>query len=226
MRGLLTYGCVGVALGLTFGFDSRPSAEVPRSAELRPVRTELEQVVDELTRDGLPVELVVHKVREGEAKGIGPVRVLAAARGVAADVRLADRIVRKYYSRPKRRAQIIHAAVAAHRAGVPLSGVDRIMGAAARVEPAVSEAALYAAADLSGRGYEAGRAVELVVALTQRAQRSEELPRALAVVEAVRGGTDVPRGTALDAVVVAVEAGADLASVSGAALFESARKQR
>jgi len=222
---LLAYGCVGVALCLTFGFDTRPALDVPRSRALRPVRGELEQLVGDLARDGLPVELVVRKVREGEAKKIAPSRVLAAARGVAADVRLANRIVRKYYSRPKRRAQLIHAAVAAHRAGVPLAGIDRIVGTAARVEPTVSEPALYAASDLVGRGYGADRSVDLVVALVAGERRADELPRVLAVVEAARASTRRSRAATLDEVIGAVEAGADLGG-RGAALFESASKQR
>ena len=130
-RTWLAYGCVGVALCLTFGFDTRPARQVPRSRHLRPVRAELQRIVDDLAREGLPVGLVVRKMREGEAKRVAAERVLAATRGVAADLRLADRIVRKHDSRPARRAQLVEAAVAAHRAGVPLADIDRVVGAAA-----------------------------------------------------------------------------------------------
>jgi len=226
ITGVLAYGCVGVALCLTFGFDSRPDQALPRDSALRPVRAELEEVVSELARDGLPTAMVIRKVREGVAKQIPAARVLAAARGVAAEVRLADRIVRKYYSRPGRRGQLIRAAVAAHRAGVPLAGIDRIVGAAAQVDPAVSEAALFAAADLAGRGYEADRTVRLVVELVGREQRAAELPRVLAVVEAARVTAGLSEGAALDAVTAAVEAGDELETAGRAALFEAAGKQR
>ena len=221
------YGWVGVVVCLTFGFDSRPPVPVARSSALRPVRAEIEQLVEELARDGLPVELVVRKVREGQAKGVAAARVLAAARAVAADVRLADRVVRKHFSRPGRRAQMIRAAVAAHRAGVSLADIDRVVAAAAAVGAELTEPALYAAADLAGRGYRPGRSTDLVVALLGRPQGAAELPRALAAVEAARAGGAESRPAALDAVLEAVEAGATLAVVPGGrGWFEPGSQQR
>ena len=157
---------------------------------------------------------------------MAPERVLAAARGIAAEVRLADRVVRKYYSRPGRRGQLIRAVVAAHRAGVPLAAIDDIVGAAARVDPSVSEAALFAASDLAGRGYASDRTARLVVELIGREQRAAELPRVLAVVEAARVTAGLGPEGALDAVAAAVEAGQGLEEAGRAALFEAAGKQR
>jgi hypothetical protein len=196
-----------IALALT---SSAGAAQPGLPRGLGVVRADVERLVDDVRREGLRADLVVLKAHEGAAKSVEPQRILAAARAVASDLRLADRIARKRAVRPDGRAEVIAAGVAAHRAGISLAGIDAIVGDAPRHEPAAAVRALQAAADLGGRGYPRDAAVALVRALLARDARDAELPRVLAAVEAVRRADGSSPADALAKVARAVESGQDL----------------
>lgn len=208
-----------VALCLTWSGASAGSPPedltVPRNLEA--AGSELRDVVAQLRRDGLPSLLVVRKVQEGSAKGIAAERVLAAARGVASDLRLIAKIARKRHVRPDARRRVISAGVVAHRAGIPLISIDALVGAAPREAPELLVMALHAAADLGGRGYPRDATANLVLQLLRGDRSEQELPRALAVVESVRKASGEAPERAISKVASGVENGQDLQEAGRAA---------
>lgn len=182
----------------------------------------LQQQIDDLAREGLPAELVELKIQEGLAKGVDPVRVAVTARGMVNRVRLVSLVVRKHTHRGNHTRVAVRAGVAAHAAGLTYPDIDRIASAAAVRAPASIAVGLHAAADLRGRGYPRERTVDLVVALLGRDTHGDELPRALAAVDAVRRNLALSPAEAVDRVATAVEAGAGLREAV-AALEQRAR---
>jgi hypothetical protein len=182
---------------------------------LAAVRAELATVLADLARDGLPEELVIRKVREGLAKRVAPERILVAARGTAINIRLIARVNRKHL--PPRDAfgrAMIRAAVGAHQAGVPLAAVDKIVKAVAPRGPVTTVTALRTATDLVTAGYPSGRSVELVLLVAARDRADDELPRAVAVLEAAHRARGESRADTLDRVARAVGDGRDLAAAA------------
>ena len=73
---IATSGLAAAMLGLA-GPDTS-AAVVPDDARLDPVRARLTEQVEKASAAGLPVEVIVGKIREGLAKGVDGDRIAAA----------------------------------------------------------------------------------------------------------------------------------------------------
>jgi hypothetical protein len=202
---------IGVVLGCLGGpaWGATDKAALPDSERLAPVRAALEKTIDQAARDGLPVELIVSKVREGVAKGIAPEAIRAAADRLAQSLGAADRLLkvqRKGVSSPA----LLRAVADAQTAVVELDAVVPVVAANAP-DPMLARA-VEVLTDLALRGYPSRRAALVVREVTDR--DAAALGRLVAGVEEIRTEQTVSRADALEAL------GRNIAT--GGASFDSA----
>ena len=208
-------GVVAVAVVAAFPLASGAMRAGVGPVPTAAVRAELADIVGDLRRADLPADLVANKVLEGLAKRVPTPRILAAARGLSNEIILVSRVMFRHAATDRaHRHELIRAGVAAHMAGLPLDGVDQIVGSAIGAERAAAVAGLYAAADLRGYGYPSAPTIQVVVALLGRAAPTRDLERALAVIESARQRAGSPADEVIGQIAVAVGNGADLAAAA------------
>lgn len=167
---------------------------LPADPRLAPVRVELEKTVATAGRDGLPVEMIVSKVREGLAKGVPP----EVIRDVAA--RLAQNLSASATMLRTQRAGAPSPALVRVVAEARLAGVEpeSLAPLAASHEPdAVVARAVEVVTDLTMRGYPGRPSASLVRDIAERDAPS--LGRVVAGLEAIRTEQTVSRADALEA---------------------------
>jgi hypothetical protein len=152
---------------------------------------ELRALVAAATRDGLPAELLVDKLREGLAKGVPPDRLLAAERALAAALVRAHAEAQPFPDAARDRA-LIKAIVDAHHAGVAAPEVTALLKAGQRTR------ALEVLTDLAERGYPAAAATHAVTAVAK--QGPAALSQLVAAAERLRAANGATPTEALDAV--------------------------
>jgi hypothetical protein len=134
---------------------------LPEAARLDPVRAELEVLVAGAERDGLPVDLLVSKTREGLAKGAPPATILSAVRTLERSLAKAARLVQASGRRPSPASTALLRALAEGEAGgleLPLTeAMLRSKAGDAELVRAVD-----ALTELSLRGYPRQRAAQVV----------------------------------------------------------------
>jgi hypothetical protein len=152
---------------------------------------ELRALVATATRDGLPAELLVDKLREGLAKGVPPERLVAAERALAAALTRAHSEAQPFPDAARDRA-LLKAIVDAHRAGIGGPEVNELLKAGQRTR------ALEVLTDLAERGYPPAAAAHAVTAVGK--QGAAALGQLVAVAERLRSGNGATAVEALDAV--------------------------
>ncbi len=167
---------------------------LPADPRLAPVRVDLEKTVASATRDGLPAEMIVSKVREGLAKGVAP----EVIRDVAA--RLAQNLAASATMLRAQRAgspspSLVRVVAEARLAGVEPEALAPI--AAAHGPDAVVARAVEVVTDLTVRGYPGRPSASLVREIADRDAAS--LGRVVAGLESIRTEQTVSRADALEA---------------------------
>jgi hypothetical protein len=146
------------------------AAPLPEDTRIAAARPELQSLVDDAARAGLPSDLIVDKVREGLAKNVPPPRIVAAARTLAAALAEARELAAaRLHTRPADLPPALLRALAEARAGGSspreLDSLLTALAARRAPLPAATRAA-EALADLVARGFSpaaAGRAVTTLI---------------------------------------------------------------
>lgn len=188
-----------ILIGMTLAGSMREAraaeASLPVSDQLNPVRAELQQLVDQASRDGLPAELLVGKTREGLAKGVAPTLILSAVQRLTRDLGDASHFLQAQPGKVPASATLIRALVEARQAGMTWES------AAPLVQAHVDEARLARAVDVLAelilRGYPDRPAGTLVRDVVERDPGS--VGRLVAGVEAIRRAQTISRADALSA---------------------------
>jgi hypothetical protein len=184
---------IGVSLAGAVRATHAAEASLPASDQLNPVRADLQRLVDQASREGLPGELLVGKVREGLAKGVAPPLILSAVQRLTRDLGEASHFLHAQPGKPAASATLIRALVEAHQAGMTWEG------AAPLVQAHVDETRLARAIDVLGelvlRGYPDRAAGALVRDVVERDPGS--VGHLVAGVEAIRRAQTVSRADAL-----------------------------
>ena len=171
---------------------SAEGAGLPGDVRLDPVRTHLQQVVDQAEGSGLPSEMILSKVREGLAKGVDPARIEAAVVRLTENLAAAQQYVTA--RRPGRPpAALVRAVAEARMANVPMNAVDRLV----RVQKPELQRAVEVVTDLSLRGYPGERAEVVVENVLNRDARS--LDRVPGTLEMIRQDYALSHTEAVDA---------------------------
>jgi hypothetical protein len=167
---------------------SLAEATLPEDARLGPALPRLQQLVDRATSDGLPVDMIVSKVREGLAKGVDPARIETAAVRIADSLRAAQT-----YLGARRTPRLVRAVAEARLAGVALTAVDPLV----KSDRPEAQRAVEVVTDLSLRGYPAERtAAMLTVLMARDAGAIDRVPGTL---EAIRQEYALTQAEAVDA---------------------------
>lgn len=141
-------------LGAAGPAAAQSAFEEPR---LESVRDRLEAAASTARTEGLPVELLEAKVREGLAKRVPPPRIAAAVDTLLEDLRTADRLVSRVSGVDGAdRKALVRGATEALTAGADARAVDRLIASIARSDapqttPLIQEA-LVVTAELAERG--------------------------------------------------------------------------
>src|SRR4051812_19030613 len=101
------------------------SPSLPDDGRLAEVRPQLQRLVDQASAAGLPVELLVSKVREGLAKGVEPARIEGATERLLDSLEAAQRMVGA--RRGSTPAPLVRAVAEARLAGVALPAVEPLL---------------------------------------------------------------------------------------------------
>jgi hypothetical protein len=107
------------------------AAGLPDDARLAASRKELQAIVDDAERAGLPAGLLVDKVREGLAKGVPPQRIAGAVRALDGALRSAQ-VEAGPHLPGKVPATVLKAIVDAHALGCKPGDVEVVLKAAAQ----------------------------------------------------------------------------------------------
>ena len=156
------------------------------------VRDEIEQLVNQVREEGLPVESLILKALEGSAKGVDPVRIASAVRIYRAELRDALFLLESSDEAVIEPEAVTAVAFALHR-GLPPHEITVLLRVATETG---LEPALHVACEIVARGYAPADAAEFVAHALANAVTAgglRELPRAVAV-ELQRGAT---RGEAM-----------------------------
>ncbi len=180
---------------------------LPQDARLAPVRSHLNQLLDQATTEGLPTDLLVSKIREGLAKGIDGYRIDQAVG------RLADNLhAAKEFATARRGGApsggLVRALAEAKLAGVELVSTEVLLR---KDRPEVEATrAVDALTDLSLRGYPPARASLLVRDVLLRDRPA--LERVPAALEIIRRDQALSAAEAVDALSRGVAASDSLQS--------------
>ena len=180
-----------------FGLARASSAAgLPDDARLASTRAELQTLVDAAERAGLPVELLVDKIREGLAKGVPPQRITFAVRSLDESLKGAQREAAPHLP-GKPPAPVLKAIVDAHALGCKPADLEVVLKAAAPKGLPVATRAVEVLAELAQRGYPTAQAAHTVAEIAaRRAQALAELP---ARADTLTSRDGASRGEALDA---------------------------
>jgi hypothetical protein len=158
-----------IVLGMALvALDPAPSAAwaapaLPSAARLDPVRADLEALVAGAEREGLPVELLVSKTREGLAKGAAAATILSAVRSLERSLSKAARLLQISGRRTggaSTSTALLRALAEGDAGGVELPLTEAMLRSKASDPELVR--ALDALTELALRGYPRQRAAEVV----------------------------------------------------------------
>ncbi len=152
---------------------ARAKAALPSDAA-----RELEQLVADAQRRGLPTEPLVHKALEGVAKRVPPGVVLGAVRQRADLLARADAALRPLNAG---NAANVTATADAMQRGLSESVLQRVLSGRGAEEPV--GVALHTVADLMDRGVPVDVAIEVLRSWRERGARSEDLREYPAAIE-------------------------------------------
>ncbi len=167
---------------------------LPADARLAPVRAELEKTVATATREGLPAEMIVSKVREGLAKGVAPEAIRDVAGRLAQNLSASAALLRGQRAGTPSPA-LVRVVAEARLAGVEADAIVPL--AASREADAVVARAVGVVTDLTMRGYPGRPSASLVREIADRDAAS--LGRVVAGLETIRTEQTVSRADALEA---------------------------
>jgi hypothetical protein len=201
-----------VALGFAgVGRAAAAAPALPDDARLASVRAHLEQVVQKASAAGLPIDMIIGKVREGLAKGVDAGRIDTAAQRVADNLGEAQQMVTSH--RGSAPPGLVRAVAEARMANVPAADVDALVRGD-RPEPPTRRA-VEVLTDLSLRGYPTGRAVAVVRAVLARDAGS--LDKVPGTLETIRVDFALTQGEAADALARGFSAASSLQAAAGRA---------
>lgn len=187
-----------IVLALGFAVAARADARSPLDdPKLGASANELRAVVSAAQRDGLPIELLLDKLREGLAKGVPPDRLVAVERTLAQSLTRARDEALPFGE--ARDAKLLKAIVDAHHAGVTSDDVALLLKSNGR------EREVEVLTDLVERGYPPGAAARAIVAVDKRDPTA--LSHLVARTEDLRALDGATPAEALDAVRRAVSRG-------------------
>jgi hypothetical protein len=217
MRAVVLFVALGLAGG---GRAAAAGAALPDDVRLASVRAHLEQVVQKASAAGLPVDMIIGKVREGLAKGVDAGRIDAAAQRVADNLGEAQQLVISH--RGSAPAGLVRAVAEARMANVPATDVDALVRGD-RPEPPTRRA-VEVLTDLSLRGYPTGRAVAVVRAVLARDAGSlDNVPGTL---ETIRLDFALTHTEAADALARGLVAATSLQAAAGRAADDERSRGR
>jgi hypothetical protein len=160
---------------------------------LAPVRADLEKTVAEASRDGLPSQLIVSKIREGVAKGVPADAIRSAADRLAHGLGDADKFLKAHPKRPPTEC-MMRVLAEARTAGVELEITAPMLESEAS---GINLArAIEVLTDLTLRGYSDRRAAAVVKEVLDRDPQS--VGKVASGVEAIRLGQTLSRADALE----------------------------
>jgi hypothetical protein len=175
-----------------------PSSELdPR---LGAEREAIARTIETAARNGLPVEILHDKLREGLAKGVAPARITAAL------VRLSDALATarvELAGRPGASARLYRAVVDAHAAGASRADVSVALAATARTDNDAGARAVEALGDLARRGFPPSAASRTVAEIARA--RPDSLNQLVAEAESLRRSGIATPVEALDALARAAQ---------------------
>jgi hypothetical protein len=100
---------------------------------LDPVRASLEASLRAAEKEGLPSDMLLHKVREGLAKQVPPQRIAAAVQGLLGTLRTADRLLAPVPPHPQvSRPELVRLTAEALVAGASAGQLEQLVGAIVR----------------------------------------------------------------------------------------------
>jgi hypothetical protein len=177
------------------------AAPLPPDARLDGERAALQALVDAAEHDGLPLELLTAKIREGLAKGVPAARITGAVRLLAAGLR--DARNEALSAIPKPPAALLKAIVDAHALGVDRPSLALVLKAAAASGASSATRAVEVLGDLVQHAFPQAAAARTVAAVTtSRISRvAGSLVDVPARAEALSQLKGVSRTEALDAIV-------------------------
>jgi hypothetical protein len=136
---------------------------LPQAARLDPVRADLEALVAGAEREGLPVELLISKTREGLAKGASAATILSAVRSLERSLTKAARLLQASGRRTggvSTSTALLRALAEGDAGGVELPLTEAMLRSKASDAELVR--AVDALTELALRGYPRQRAAEVV----------------------------------------------------------------
>ena len=144
---------------------------LPDDARIGAARVELQGLVDQAAKSGLPGDILIDKVREGLAKGVPATRILAAVRELSRSLDEAQRLViTRRAAAPDRWTSspaLLRAIAEARTGGASADHIAAVLAAASDGERGIS--AVTALSDLIARSFPPAAAASAVVEVITRA---------------------------------------------------------